>query len=616
MSAMELMGPEEELSLDYKLVPWSSWDQWNFVRECIFSSSPNAVTMALQRISTWRSRGCLPIPIHVTASIVKIQQKDFFFRSDLTDGMLESDEMLSMLYSMAIIRFVNCFVGHKKTKFSIAELADAIGIPRVLVDIRHESSHRDLPSLQRVRHASVKALDWLKFNYWEAQKNRIPDVRKVIRSKLLEMTCYLKTKNVATSSGVKQRRLSGPDMLRAGNKLSSRMTTMLQSSKSNRSQKPLPRITKIIARLYSSYPSEVVSVLLELFHLQTPGSSDNIDVENSIESDAGNQGSANSLHDLKTIITRLSSKKPRLLLSLLRKILETIEIRFAKSLSGECDIHLSQIPSEVDYLTNLCSLVRWLIMNLKSLKGAGFIQFDNEAEAFSIHKNKVQVSLHKLIRKCLTLSLIGNQHLCDSVLLLVEMTEDSSVKERLKKLPLLNYKAPPAVQVPSYSNTESMLLKEEDAICHATEKLAILKSKIKARSQREVAPGVDVSDTDTTWTVAKSWISCPIGMLPCSFSSTPVLPVLDQVDIDTKAGLEKDNNLSFHASDYRQLVYPSEMSVAESPNKKLKTSQEVQCTYFPESTRALEGRLLINGVWTKASEEELSIIQSQMRIFA
>lgn len=58
-------------------------------------------------------------------------------------------------------------------------------------------------------------------------------------------------------------------------------------------------------------------------------------MENSIESDVGNQGSANSLHDLKTIITRLSSKKPRLLLSLLRKIIETIEIRFAKSLSGK-----------------------------------------------------------------------------------------------------------------------------------------------------------------------------------------------------------------------------------------------------------------------------------------
>lgn len=267
-------------------------------------------------------------------------------------------------------------------------------------------------------------------------------------------------------------------------------------------------------------------------------------------------------------------------------------------------------------MTNLCSLVPWLIMNLKSLKGSGFIQFDNEAEAISIHKNTVpKVSLHKLIRKCLTLSVIGNQHLSDSVLLLVEMTEDSSIKERLKKLPLLNYKAPPAVQVPSHCNTDSMLLKEEDAICRATEKLTILKSKMKARSQREVAPGANVSDTDATWTMAKSWISCPIGMLPCSFSSTPVLPVLDQVDIDSKAGLEKDNNLSFHASDHRQLGGPSEMSVDESPNKKLKTSEEVQCTFFPESRRALEGKLLINGVWTKVSEEELPIIQSRIRIF-
>lgn len=86
-------------------------------------------------------------------------------------------------------RFVNCFVGHKKTKFSIAELADSIGIPRVLVDIRHgkkkefffeightnsifhllshviESSHRDLPSLQRVRHASVKVYHVLMLPY-------------------------------------------------------------------------------------------------------------------------------------------------------------------------------------------------------------------------------------------------------------------------------------------------------------------------------------------------------------------------------------------------------------------------------------------------------------------
>ncbi|XP_052178572.1 uncharacterized protein LOC127792182 isoform X2 [Diospyros lotus] len=45
----------------------------------------------------------------------------------------------------------------KKTEVSIAEAADAINLPRMLIDIRH-GSHRDLPSLRLVRLASVKGL--------------------------------------------------------------------------------------------------------------------------------------------------------------------------------------------------------------------------------------------------------------------------------------------------------------------------------------------------------------------------------------------------------------------------------------------------------------------------
>ncbi|EHA8590770.1 putative Ribosomal biogenesis protein LAS1L [Cocos nucifera] len=99
---METMGSEGELSSGYKLVPWSSWDQWNFVRESIFSSSPDSVAAALRRISAWRGRGCLPAPIEITAAFVEIQQKDPFFRKAPMDDALSSEEMLSMLYSMAI----------------------------------------------------------------------------------------------------------------------------------------------------------------------------------------------------------------------------------------------------------------------------------------------------------------------------------------------------------------------------------------------------------------------------------------------------------------------------------------------------------------------------------
>ncbi|URD77505.1 Las1-like [Musa troglodytarum] len=237
---MELMGSEGELSSGYKLVPWSCWDQWKFVKESIFSSSPDVVGTALQKISAWRSRGCLPVPIDVTAAFIEIQQKDPFFRRDPMNSTLESDEMLSMLYSMTIIRLVNCFVAHKKTKYSISELADAAGIPRVLVDIRHESSHRDLPSLRLVRFASLKALDWLKLNYWEPQKDAIPDVRKEIRSRLLEMTYLLKTKNShKSSSNMKHRRLMSTTVLRVGNKLSSQITAKLQSSKNGSSPSSL-----------------------------------------------------------------------------------------------------------------------------------------------------------------------------------------------------------------------------------------------------------------------------------------------------------------------------------------------------------------------------------------
>ncbi|GMP91505.1 hypothetical protein CsSME_00042180 [Camellia sinensis var. sinensis] len=196
-------------SCDYKLVPWLTWDEWDLVRDSLFSSSPHSITLSLQRITVWRSRGCLPIVIEVTASIIEIQQKDPFFRVDLGDDALDSEEMLTMLYCMAIVRLVNGVVEktRKKTEVSIAEAADAINIPRMLIDIRHEGSHRDLPSLRLVRLASIKALDWLKSYYWELRKKAIPfqsdgigSLRKEIKYRLCELAFWLKIKHTKGSS--------------------------------------------------------------------------------------------------------------------------------------------------------------------------------------------------------------------------------------------------------------------------------------------------------------------------------------------------------------------------------------------------------------------------------
>uniref|UniRef100_A0A2K2C4J8 Las1-like family protein n=1 Tax=Populus trichocarpa TaxID=3694 RepID=A0A2K2C4J8_POPTR len=126
-------------SYGYKLVPWLNWNEWECVRDSFFSESPENILSAINRISTWRSRGCLPVVIDVTASIIEVQQKDPLYRKDLPDNALHSEQMLAMLYCMAILRLVNCVVEktRKKTQVSIAEAAGAIGIPRTLIDIRH-----------------------------------------------------------------------------------------------------------------------------------------------------------------------------------------------------------------------------------------------------------------------------------------------------------------------------------------------------------------------------------------------------------------------------------------------------------------------------------------------
>ncbi|URD82746.1 Las1-like [Musa troglodytarum] len=377
----------------------------------------------------------------------------------------------------------------------------------------------------------------------------------------------------------------------------------------------ISKIVRIIARLYSSYPSEVVSVLLELFQLQIPGFSESIDMEHSDDSNIGASGSTSSMDELKSIIIKLSSKRPRLLLSMLKNVLEMIEVSFEKIQKGEYDIYSSQDHSNIHHMSNLCSLSPWLIMNIKMLKDSGLIRLIDEAEVLPIHKNTLpKVSLSMLLRKCLILS-VHDKHLLDSVRLLVEMLGDTSVKERLKKLPLLSLKSTDSMEGPTYPDTGSMLLQEEDAVKNATDNLEIMKLNLKSRRKR--INGSD-SDTTSTWTIAKSWTSCPIGMLPCSFSSTAVLPVLDKFDneLETDVGENKHTVLGCSAASDGLLDCHTEPLEVGNAFKKLKPSlDDVQCVDCSETTCPMEGRLLIHSMWIKVSEEELQAIKSNIRTF-
>ncbi|XP_062224244.1 uncharacterized protein LOC133922775 [Phragmites australis] len=585
------------LSTGRKLVPWSSWAEWQFVRDGLFSPYPAA---ALRRIAAWRSRGSLPIPVDVTAAFVEIRLRDPFFRSGMAgDHAPESEEMLAMLYSMAIMRLVNGFVEnpHKRTGRSISELAEAVGIPRVLVDIRHESSHRNLPSLRLLRLASIKAFDWLKCVYWDRQTNAIPDAQVELRFRLHEIAHFLKGNDVKESKS---------------------------GSKRKRSEKLISKTIKYSQRLYYACPYEVVSVLMDLLQLDAPESSESSDMQQT-DSLAVNHSSNVQISNsaIKTIIMKLSEKEPRLLLSLLKSVIEMIEAKEELTSKGESYVCLPAEPSEVK---SLCSLVLWLVRNIKELKSLGYIGLVHEIGVLSSEKNAVPCfCLAKLLPKLLNLSTIGERCIIDAALLLIEMVDNNNVKEKLRKLPMLSLERLAKVSSLSESRT---LCNEQESVEKATKTLEMFKLQLKrqknacsAENGTEGSFNTSTPEKYNRWSVAKSWTPCPIGTIPCSFSSTAVLPAFDAINhgledatLQQHRNFEDDDHSDInHGLEDATLQPPEQLedgSIMEIP----RSSPEYDISDMPELTFPLKGRLLVGGVWEKVTDKELLFIKSKMKI--
>lgn len=53
-----------------------------------------------------------------------------------------------------------------RVALSVNALAESAGLSRLLVDIRHEATHNELPSLSTLQLAARQALDWLVQQYW------------------------------------------------------------------------------------------------------------------------------------------------------------------------------------------------------------------------------------------------------------------------------------------------------------------------------------------------------------------------------------------------------------------------------------------------------------------
>lgn len=147
------------------VVAWVNKAEWDQVLEYLYSKDVALQRYALHRVSAWRGRyaNSTPVAVDCTADLVRCQVLD-------RSGQLNGDDLV-LLYGAALVRFVNLITEKQqgKTARPLRRLAGNLNIPEWVVDLRHDFTHRKLPTLKWCRKGCKVVLDWLQQEYWSRQ---------------------------------------------------------------------------------------------------------------------------------------------------------------------------------------------------------------------------------------------------------------------------------------------------------------------------------------------------------------------------------------------------------------------------------------------------------------
>ncbi|KAL9609676.1 MAG: hypothetical protein Q9167_005559 [Letrouitia subvulpina] len=108
-------------------------------------------------------RGGLPHAVESTSSMTEAILADNVEKGCLNPFAIRS------CYATAFCRFVTGLLDSEqngKHKISMYDKAKELELPSSFVELRHQATHGELPSLLVLRQATLKSLDWLWIHYW------------------------------------------------------------------------------------------------------------------------------------------------------------------------------------------------------------------------------------------------------------------------------------------------------------------------------------------------------------------------------------------------------------------------------------------------------------------
>ncbi|RKP19948.1 Las1-domain-containing protein [Rozella allomycis CSF55] len=153
-----------------RIVPWINHEEKEYVKSLLFNSFLEERVKGISHIKMWSLRGNIPIAVEITSQIIEALDNEPFL----------SATSFRFLLSSIFIRFVNGMLDpYQKSLYarSLTRIAEEIGFPRYFVDLRHDATHSDMPSLDLLKSSCKHALKWLKENFWDVQKDVLEDCK-------------------------------------------------------------------------------------------------------------------------------------------------------------------------------------------------------------------------------------------------------------------------------------------------------------------------------------------------------------------------------------------------------------------------------------------------------
>lgn len=169
--------------VQYVITPWRDRGELLRVRQQLYPSGASINDEdrrhAVARVSVWVQRGNCPHLVESTAILTSARLNDvsansnYCIRAAYSAAFSRSAVSISLLLVRFMtdsgFRFVTGLLDShqdKRRKLSMYSVAKTIGLPATFVELRHQATHEELPSISKLRTSTQKALQWIWDYYW------------------------------------------------------------------------------------------------------------------------------------------------------------------------------------------------------------------------------------------------------------------------------------------------------------------------------------------------------------------------------------------------------------------------------------------------------------------